>query len=511
MATLALASWATNLTYANLTSGVIDAATKSIYNWAGCAIGGYAQDAPHIAQNTTQLFFGGPPTSSILGSNGSISEGFVDAQLAAFINGIAGHVDDYDDTHLETIIHPAGTIASALLAVAEWQPEGTGVVSGQDFMTAFVAGVEAECKLGLSVYPEHYDVGWHITSTTGSIGVAVAVGKVLGLDTTRMQHAIGVAATQVVGMQEFFGSMTKSFHVGRAAQGGMLAALLAQNGFTSSLQGLEAQFGWLHVVSTRENASAYFDQLGEIWEIEKNTYKPFPCGIVMHPTIDGCIQLHNETLENGNSISSIQSVNLRVNPEVLVLTGKTDPQTGLEGKFSIYHAAAVGLLFGQATPTEFTDEIVRNETVVSLRNKVNVTTDPGIAEDQADVSITFDDGSTTLEKHIEHAIGSLENPMTEEELKTKFLDQVSRVIGDQRAEKAYDAFVNLGNMSDVGKVKRQLEILTCSSSMFLALASLQEASTQFQLNARVIKEEKVSQPLRRDSAASRTANAIPRT
>ncbi|KAK7455733.1 hypothetical protein VKT23_010766 [Stygiomarasmius scandens] len=448
MATLALASWATNLTYANLTGAVVDAAVKSVYNWAGCAIGGYAQDAPQIAQNTTQIFFGGPPTSSILGSNGSISESFADAQTAAFVNGIAGHVDDYDDTHLATIIHPAGHVASALLAVSEWQ----GSVSGQDFLTAFVAGVEAECKLGLSVYPEHYDVGWHITSTTGSIGTAVAVGKLLGLDTTGMQHAIGVAATQVVGMQEFFGSMTKSFHVGRAAQSGMLAALLAQNGFTSSLQGLEAQFGWLHVVSTRENASAYFDQLGEIWEIEQNTFKPFPCGIVMHPTIDACIQLHNETLENGKSISSIQTVNLRVNPEVPVLTGKTDPQTGLEGKFSIYHAAAIGLLFGEATPTEFTDDAVKNDTVISMRNKVNVTTDTSVSEDQADVSITFDDGST-LEKRIEHAIGSLENPMTDAELQKKFIDQVSRVIGEQRAEKAYDAFINIGNMTDVGKLR----------------------------------------------------------
>lgn len=165
MATLQLASWALNLTYTDLTAPVIEAAVKSVYNWAGCAIGGYAQDAPRIAQATTQLFFGGPPTSSILGSNGSISDAYADAQLAALLNGIASHIDDYDDTHLETIIHPAGPVASALLAVAEWQ----GPVTGEEFLTAFVAGVEAECKLGLSVTPEHYDVGWHITSTTGSI------------------------------------------------------------------------------------------------------------------------------------------------------------------------------------------------------------------------------------------------------------------------------------------------------------------------------------------------------
>lgn len=449
MATLALASWATNLTYANLTTSVVDAAVKSVYNWAGCAIGGYGQDAPQIALNTTSIFFGGPATSSILGSNGSISEGYVDAQVAALVNGIASHVDDYDDTHLETIIHPAGVVASALLAVAEWQ----GSTSGEDFLTAFVAGVEAECKLGLSVSPEHYDVGWHITSTTGSIGAAVAVGQLLRLDTTAMQHAIGVASTQVVGMQEFFGSMTKSFHVGRASQSGMLAALLARNGYTSSLEALEAKYGWTHVVSTRENTTAYFEQLGRVWEVEKNTFKPFPCGIVMHPTIDGCIQLRDQALEQGRDVAgAVKSVELRVNPHVLVLTGKTSPRTGLEGKFSIYHAAAVGLLYGQATPSEFTDSVVLNETVVAMREKVNVTTDEGVTDDQAYILITFDDGST-LEKHIEHAIGSLENPLTEAALKTKFMDQVSKQIGNVRAERAYEAFTNVGNMTDVGKIR----------------------------------------------------------
>ncbi|KAI0835709.1 2-methylcitrate dehydratase PrpD [Hypoxylon sp. FL0890] len=464
MATLTLASWATNLTYANLTAPVIDAAVKSIYNWAGCAIGGFAQGAPQIALNTSRAAgFGGPPTSSILGLNASVGDngyGFADAQLAAFVNGIASHVDDYDDTHLATLIHPAGVVASALFAITEAESqvkEGKGqarAVSGPEFLTAFVAGVEAELKLGLSVYPEHYDVGWHITSTTGSIGAAVAVGKLLGLDTEHLQHAIGIASTQVIGMQAFFGSMTKSFHIGRATQSGLLAVLLAQNGYTSSLTALEDKFGWLHVVSTRENATAEFAELGKTWEIESNTFKPFPCGIVMHPTIDGAIQLHNQTLSEGKSIStdSIKSIDLRVNPEVLVLTGQTNPQTGLEGKFSIYHAAAVGLLYGAATPAQFTDQVVLNETVVSMRKLVKVSTDDSVAEDQAYVSIAFSDGST-LEKFVEHAIGSLANPLTEEELRTKFMDQVSRQIGSERAEKAYNAFTNIGNMTDVGKLR----------------------------------------------------------
>jgi len=450
MATKALASWALALQYGNLTEPVLDAAVKSIYNWAGCAIGGYAQSAPRVALNTTAALFGGPPTSTIFGSNSSRQ---TDAQIAALVNGIASHIDDYDDTHLETIIHPAGPVASALLAVAEWKAP----VSGPDFITAFVAGVEAECKLGLSVYPEHYDIGWHITSTTGSIGAAVAVGKLLGLDLSTLQQAVGIAATQVVGMQEFFGSDTKSFHVGRAAQGGMIAALLAQNGYTSSLQGLEAKFGWANVVSTRQNLTDEFATLGVSWEISKNTFKPFPCGIVIHPTIDACIQLQAQAAGKGLSVGDITNVTARVNPEVLVLTGKTSPQTGLEGKFSVYHAAAIALLYGEATPTQFTDGVVKNSTVISLRSKVNVTTDANVREDEAFVTAVFRDG-TSLDIHVEHAIGSLANPLTVEQLKTKFMDQVSKVLGQQKAQKAYSAFLNIRSVSDVREIGKAFSL-----------------------------------------------------
>ena len=240
-------------------------------------------------------------------------------------------------------------------------------------------------------------------------------------------------------MQEKFGTDTKSFHVGRAAQGGMLAALLAKNGYTSPLQSLEAKYGCLHVVSTREDAAAYFDQLGDTWGIEKNTFKPFPCGIVMHPVIDGAIQLRNETSAKDLSVTDIKTVDLRVNPKVLMLTSKTTPQTGLEGKFSIYHAAAIGLFYGETTPANFTDDIIKNSDIINMRNEVNVTEDKSVPKAAVFVSVQFDNGQK-LDKHIEHAKGSIENPLTDEELKAKFMDQITRAIGEERAEKAHAAF-----------------------------------------------------------------------
>jgi 2-methylcitrate dehydratase PrpD len=200
------------------------------------------------------------------------------------------------------------------------------------------------------------------------------------------------------------------------------------------------------------NATAYFDQLGKEWEIKKNTFKPFACGIVMHPTIDGAIQLRDEMGQKGLSNDDIKSIDLRVNPEVLILTGKTIPQTGLEGKFSIFHATAIGLLYGEASPSQFTDEVVRNSTVVDLRRKVNVTEDASVSRAAAVVTVAFNDG-TTLKKTVEDAKGSLDNPLTDSELEKKFMEQVTLAIGEERAMRAYGAFSRIGGMENVARIR----------------------------------------------------------
>src|SRR6059036_3399904 len=181
---------------------------------------------------------------------------------AALINGISSHVLDYDDTHTRNIVHPAGPVISAILALSEHRP-----VSGRDFVTALVVGVDVECRIGNSVYPKHYDAGWHITGTAGVFGAAAASGKLLGLSERQMRWALGLAATQPVGLREMFGTMTKSFHPGRAAQNGLLAALLAKRNFTSSEVGLEGKSGWAHVLSTAVDYTQITQGLGERYEL----------------------------------------------------------------------------------------------------------------------------------------------------------------------------------------------------------------------------------------------------
>lgn len=471
MATKKLASWALALQFSNLTQPVTDMAVKSIYNWAGCAIGGYALPPAGVAlEALSPLLPQNSGNCSILGS-----DVFVDVQTAALVNGIASHVDDYDDTHADTPVHPSGPVASALLAMAELKAP----VSGRDFIAAFVAGVEAECKLGLAVYPEHYDIGWRkwlvpkrgsrirsvtqyanscldITSTTGSIGAAVAVGKLLGLNLEQLQHAISIASVQVIGMRDSFGTDTKPFHVGRAAQSGILAAVLAQNGYGGSLEGLEAKYGWAHVVSTRQNVTQELSTLGKTWEITKNTFKPFPCDRIIHAAIDGWIEIHDQAAKKGLNVTDIKNVTAWTNPMVLSLTDNHNPKTGLDAKFSVYHAAAVALIYGKATPAQFTDDLVKSPTVINIRDKVNVTADKGVSEHEAFVAVEFKDG-TKLDVHVEQALGSIEKPLSTKQLKEKFLEQVSTQIGKKQADAAFKEFSQIANATDVGKIARKFK------------------------------------------------------
>ncbi|OZJ05381.1 hypothetical protein BZG36_01975 [Bifiguratus adelaidae] len=417
---------------------------KSFYNWAGCTIGGSNHEAAKIARESLQPFVG-PSTSSVLGYQGCVKS---DAQHAALFNGIASHVHDFDDTHLKTIIHPSGPVCSALLAYAEWKRP----VSGRDFIVALVAGIEVECKVGLAVWPNHYDIGWHITGTTGSIGAAAAVGKLMGLDVPAMQHAIGIAATQVVGLRDMFGSHTKSFHPGRAAQCGLLSAILASNGYTSSMQALESKRGWANVVSTSNDLSDQVNSLGKTWEISENAFKPFPCGIVCHPIIDGCIQLHRELKNAGIDVSEVEDIQAKVHPLVLELTGKRQPQDGLQGKFSVYHSGAVGLVYAKAGVAQYADSAVKDALVVNIRDKMQATADSNLRADEAILTVTVK-GGRQFEKHIHHAVGSLEVPMTNEQLEEKFKDQAMLVLGDAKVvDRASVACWNLESAQDVAEI-----------------------------------------------------------
>ena len=411
-------------------------AHRTFLNWLGCAVGAAHHEAAASALRAVQVL--APSAQASLAGRSER----VDVASAALINGITSHTFDFDDTHLKTIIHPAGPVASAVLALAELQGN-----SGRDVIDALVIGIDVACRLGNMVYPDHYDRGWHITGTTGMLGAAAACARLLKLDADRTQMALGIAASQPVGLREQFGTMTKPFHPGGAARAGLMAALMAREGFTASPRAIEAPRGWAQVVSTKCDWREVTDALGQRFEISFNAYKPFACGIVIHPSIDACVQLR----EKGVKPDEVERIDLRVHSLVLELTGKKEPADGLQGKFSVFHGCAAGLIFGRAGEEEFSDHIVTREDVVALRRKVQATVDNTIREESADVTAWLKNGEK-VHIFVEHAIGSLERPMTDAALEAKFQQLSHPVLGEAKTRALIEACWQLGQAAHVSAV-----------------------------------------------------------
>jgi len=424
-----LATFVVNHPSQGWSEAVDEQAHRTFANWMGCAIGASRHPTLEAALRAVMVLEPAPQ-ASVLGRRER-----VDIANAALLNGISSHTFDFDDTHLKTIIHPAGPVASAAYALHELL--GT---SGRELIDAIVLGVEVSCRVGNAIYPDHYDRGWHITGTTGMLGAAASCARLLKLTTEQTQMALGIAASQPVGLREQFGTMTKPFHPGGAAKAGLMSALLAREGFTASPRALEAPRGLIQVISDKCDWREITEDLGTHWEAALNTYKPFACGIVIHPSIDGCVQIRDQ---QGVKPADIAKIILKVHPLVIELTGKKTPQRGLEGKFSVYHSCAVGLLYGKAGEHEYSDEAVRNPEVIALRDLVEAIVDEEMDEAAADVTVITKDG----EHHrvfVEHAIGSLERPMSNAQLKAKFIDQASAVIGAADAEKAWEQALHYG-------------------------------------------------------------------
>jgi len=408
-------------------------AHRTFLNWLGCAVGAARHEAAEAALAAVAVLQPAPQ-ATVIGRKEK-----VDAASAALVNGITSHTFDFDDTHLKTIIHPAGPVASAVLALAELKG-----ATGRQLIDALVLGIDVACRMGNVIYPDHYDRGWHITGTTGMLGAAAGCARLLGLDADRTQMALGIAASQPVGLREQFGTMTKPFHPGAAARAGMMSALLAQHGFTASPRALEAPRGFVQVVSTKAAWHEATDELGERFEISFNSYKPFACGIVIHPSIDACVQLRDQ----GVTADQVERIELKVHPLVLELTGKKEPADGLQGKFSVYHGCAAGLIFGKASEDEYSDEIVNRPDLVALRRKVIATVDERLDEASADVTALLADGRK-VHVFVEHAIGSLQRPMSDEDLERKFRGMADPILGAGRTAELIQACWRLSDVEDL--------------------------------------------------------------
>ncbi len=434
--TLTLARFVAESRWSDMPQALRHEAKRALLNWMGCALGGCRDETVERALAAVNEF-SGPRTASLIGRGEKL-----DPLHAALINGIASNILDYDDTHLRTVMHPTVPVAAALCALAEHRP-----VTGAQFLQAFVLGIEVGCRVGNAVSPWHYAHGWHISSTCGVIGAAAGAAKLLGLNTQQSAWALGLAATQASGLREMMGGMGKSYNLGHAARGGLLAALLAERNFTSSERGLEAPRGFAQVLGTQPDLDELTRGLGESWELAANAYKPYPCGIVLHAAIDACLQLRAEA---GFAVDAVASVAVRMNPLALEITGRETPASGLEGKLSVAHAVAVALVHGAAGVAQFTDACVREPAIVALRSRVSTQADVACDKAEAHVEIKLKDGRR-LALHVAHATGSLEKPMSDAQIETKFRQLAASPHCACDARKVIEAAWSLDALNDAAR------------------------------------------------------------
>jgi 2-methylcitrate dehydratase PrpD len=319
-------------------------------------------------------------------------------------------------------------------------------VSGADLMLAYAVGFEAGVRTGRAA-PGHHKGGWHLTGTLGSIAAGVAAGKLIGLDGQRLTYAMGIAATQAGGMQQNRGTSCKSFHAGKAAANGVLAALLAERGFDSTQEIVEGRKGFSRIYSDVAKTDEITAGLGGAWVIETNGHKPYACGVVLHPLIDAMIALRNR---DGIAPDAVQEIKLRVHPFVLSITDVVEPSSGLQSKFSTVHSAAIALVDGAAGIAQYSDTKARDPVVAALRRKVKAVADDSLGKDEAYATIVTAAGEHNV--HIAHASGTAANPMSIAAIEAKFLANATPVISAARAARAAAYVWSLEQQANVGEL-----------------------------------------------------------
>jgi 2-methylcitrate dehydratase PrpD len=407
------------------------AARRTLLNVLGTAISAAGSDAVAALLGVAGL---GPGTGVVL-ANGNDHP-----YWTALVTGTAAHLDDFDDTHLATVIHPGASALATVLAIGR-------EADGAAFLGAFAAGCEAQLRIGNAISPAHYDRGWHITGTCGVFGAAIASSALFGLDAEAAARAVSLAAIMTVGHREAFGSMTKPLHAGKAAANGMLAAWLARRG----LSGPADPLGPGGVLEVLAGGPGHVDRAAldrgtrdQGWELELNTFKTYPCGVVAHPAMDAAVDAFGLAGES----SAITSVSVTCNPLVLELMGLAHPRDGLQARFSARHGIACGLRYGRAGLAEFTDEAAVDPEVTRLRDLIELVPDASCARDAAVLRVSVA-GREPVEVRVEHTRGSANRPLTDSELLAKVEALVSPVLGAGAAAAIRDAVDALPGSPDV--------------------------------------------------------------
>jgi 2-methylcitrate dehydratase PrpD len=436
-----LAEYMATVTPRELPDSVRREARRAFLNILGCSIGGSRHEMVRITKEALREYAGPPQATLIAQSEKS------DILHAAYLNCLSSSVDSFDDSHAEAIVHPSGPVASAVLALCERRR-----TTGAEFLHAFALGVETICRVtkAVSVSPARGNLAWVQTPIVGGIGAAVAAGRLLGLEARRLAWAIGIAGSQAGGYRGNHGTMNMPLMPAQAARSGLEAALLAERGVTSSECTLEAKYGFCEVFSEQPNLSAITDRLGESFDLLGITYKPYPCGIVVNPVLEACLRLKARHAVDPNAVDRIRVL---ASPTAVAIANRKHPSDPLAAQVSLQHWAAVAIAYGTATTGELSLGRIADPVAVGLRDRVEATGDPQLADDAAQVTIVLTSGET-LTAGIEHCLGSADRPMTDKELEQKFRSLAAGIKADTDVNALIQYCWDIDGLADVATIAR---------------------------------------------------------
>jgi 2-methylcitrate dehydratase PrpD len=397
-----------DLTAADLPADVATVARHCVLDWFACAVAGSAEPLSSILRDELVT---GDGEASIVGTRQRAG-----ARTAALVNGAAGHALDYDDTHLVLGGHSTVPVFPAALALAEELDR-----SGAELLAAFVTGVEIETRLGAGIGPSHYAKGWHATSSIGVFGAAAAASRLLELDAEQFGRAIGLAASQASGLKANFGTMTKPFHAGHAAERGLLAAQLARRGFTANPDALDANQGLSQAAGDGHWHAERMDALDD-WLLPQTLFKYHAACYLTHAAIEATAAL-------SPTADTVERITVTVNPGNLDVCAIPRPRTGLEAKFSLTATTAFTVLGIDTTdPASFVDEHVADDRVAALIERVAVVPDAGLRNTQVRVEVVAD-GRTRVAEH-DTGVPAADLDAQGAKLRAKFSNLVEPLLGD---------------------------------------------------------------------------------
>ena len=417
-----LARYASNSRYDALPPAVRHEGLRAFVNYIGCAAGGAHEDNVVLMLKFLAEFNGGAH-ATVIGHREKL-----DALNAAFINSMSSAALAFNDTHYATVAHPTSPVAAALLALAERQP-----MSGRELLHALILGVEIQCRVGMILVtpPAQSAVGLSMQGIVGGIGAAVAAGKALALDEVHMAVAIGLASNQSAGLRQAQSTHASHFSPGHAARCGLQAALLAARGFECADNMIEGFKGFGVSFASEPNFDAAIHKLGELFEISTLAYKPYPAGVVIHAIIDACLEIAQRP---GFDAARIARVELDLNPLAAKLTDLMDPKDRGQALVSLQHWTAATLIAKAAGVAQVSDAALRDPTIRALRHKVTYKNDEAVGRDAARVRVWLSDG-TRLESNVAHCRGSIERPLTDDDITIKTRAQLQTVYAPAQSER----------------------------------------------------------------------------